>query len=223
MAETGVIVFGALTGLMVICAGGAAAPPTRDIRVFIGACVFAGAWTIITVFINRAERFDVSSTYFLLDIFYLVAFYFLSSPSEKDSPHAVYERNWAGYIVGVFTLIIGLELTHFLLKSDYWFELALGLFSVGIVGIVGYGFARGFGPIPTLSFLGVIGAFLLLANYAYVLSVNVLTLAVMLIILIRAFRGTKRNIESWLTALNKTHKRDDSSTKCSEQEMMTNM
>lgn len=195
--EPGILIFAALTAFMVLSAGVASFTPARDIRVFLGAAIQSGGWVLLLAAQKQTSDFAITSSLFIADIFYLIAFYYLSKATKKDAPGAVFQRNWAGYIVMVFTIMISIEMVHFVDKNDYFLEpfVRVFLYAAGIILL--FGFLRGFGILPSIGFCLYIIAMVFIGNNQYVNSSNFLSLMVILIITFQALRGVKKNLRHW--------------------------
>ena len=198
----GAIRFGIIASIMVLLAGIASLPPTRDSRVFLGAAFLFGTWVIA---VGLAVVFDdwlISSSVFFLDIFYAYVFYLLSRP-PKDQREPLYpnqkpiDRNWAGYVTAVFVVIVVLELSHMLANKDFFLKplAIIGLCTFSLVIFVG--FVRGFGLAIGLAYLALQITISLLAINIYKSSVNALTLATFYIVVYQASIGVRHNLVAW--------------------------
>lgn len=196
--DIGTIFFALTILFMIACAGVASLPPARNLRVLTGAAIMSGAWFVILSLQNYFDRWDVSSSFFFLDIVYATGFYFLSVPPKETDKKTAQNYNWAGYVVAVFFIMIVLQIIHFLAIREFMMKPAF----IGLSGLISFalfvGFARGFGLAATIW----LGAFFIIMNitalFYYVESSNFLTYVVLLIIIRESWRSASSNIKSWM-------------------------
>lgn len=196
--DLGALAFATLNFVAVFCAGVAALPPARDTPVFLGALTMGLTWVVATWSITQSGSWFVTSTMVGLDIVYALIFLKLASPRKGDTPHAVYERNWASHVVAVFAVIIVLELCNVLYRFEGPHQAPIGVGFLALAAIIAFGFGRGFGMRSAAIF--VFGATLIgtAAVISYVRTVNFLTLMIIVIIIHGALRGAGKNLRAWL-------------------------
>ena len=199
----GAIRFGIIATIMVLLAGIASLPPTRDLRVFLGAVFLFGTWVIALGLAVVFEDWKIASSIFFLDIFYAYVFYLLSRP-PKDQREPLYpnqkpiDRNWAGYVAAVFIVIVVVELSHMLANKDFFLK------PLAIVGLCAFsflifvGFVRGFGLAIGLAYLTLQTTISLLAINHYSLVAGALTLATFYVAIYQASIGVRHNIVAWV-------------------------
>ena len=187
---------------MVTCAGVASLPPARDFRIFLGAAILAGAWVFILSLQKHFNSWQITSAFFILDLFYILLFYLISRPSEQKGKENSVRYNWAGYVAAILAMLVAVEITHYLYTNSFYLKPLFVSLVVLISGILFWGFARGFGLRPTLFYAMIIILINLAALVASTQIVNLLTLIAILIILTQGVKGTVKNITHWINASN---------------------
>ena len=201
--DWGIQLFGLLIATMLICAGIATMAPAHRYRLFFGAVVVAGLWSI-NLFLLK-ELSIRSSAVFILDIFCATIFYFLAKPQLSNEGEVVHRNDWASLVFGIYLIVISLEFVHFVRRFDHYINFPLIAAFFGIALILFWGLFRGFGVLPAIIFLGGVTAVVLLSlnTFVYSLILNQLTVYTVLIVLVSSAKPALKNISTWLRGVAK--------------------
>ena len=195
--DLGRAIFAGLNVFMLICAGVAAMAPARDKRVFIGALIMFCAWAFVVAAINLTGNRKITSSLWVLDIFYAIGFYWLSRPLTQLHPNEPAKISWASYTVAVFAPMVFLEICRHLYLYDRWYTApAAGLLVVVLVALL-IGFMRGYGWKRALIYLTAVGALILASFISYNTTLNFLTYCVIAIITSAAWPSCRVNLMAW--------------------------
>lgn len=193
----GTLIFASALTVMIAAAGAASLPPERNTRVLAGAAIMLGAWVAALAAVSAAGTHGITSLLFALDAFCAFLFYLLARPARGDASKAVYRRNWASYVVGVFVALIFLQTVNLIARYDGWHQAPLSALLALLSALIAFGFFRGFGARAGLIFLLSTGLLAAAAFIFYVRVANFLTLMAIVIITHAAIGGAWRNIRRW--------------------------
>jgi len=198
--DPGIQLFGVLNLIMMISAGGAAMSSARNFRLFIGAAIIAGLF-LINLFLQK-ELSVSSSTAFGLDALCAVGFYFLSKPTVMQSSAESLRNDWASYVCGIYIFIIALEFIYVLIANEFAFRQAIIALILVFVGVVFWGGIRGFGIKFGAIFFLIIISLIFSTVYRFYLTLNLLTIAQILIVTVYSLIAVERNIRKKLPSNN---------------------
>ena len=92
--NAGVVPIVIIVSVVILSAGAALLPPTRDFRVFFGAVMMSGAWIVSATLGKVSDHGFVDAGFFALNFVYMAIFYWFSRARENAPPQTVKERNW---------------------------------------------------------------------------------------------------------------------------------
>ena len=169
-ADPGVIAFGILIIVTVVCGAAASFAPARNWRIFSAAAILFGMW-VAAVFVRK--YFSIFPSYvFFLDVFAAYLFFRLSKPELDANGNIVQRSDWASYLCILLIIVAIFELIDVLFRANFadkdLIAAAAGLVFVSIT----WGFLRGFGIVAASVFAGSLFALLGLGLDRIVFSIT---------------------------------------------------